>query len=253
MNKHLRKHPRSGYAFLPGIAPYSSGVIATAGYEIVHVSLQYMMPWQEGLQAAGLWLESHGLVRSNLCAVELRCPAPYSPDGFAEFNSRYQTLLEEWKMLIDGQNPVARTNVAPLAGPPKETQLFGFSFVQSAQTSLRTFVVAGAGELPHRDVEQRHIVRLGETSPEAMQHKAACVLRIIRKRLECLDAIDSTTSMINVYTAHPLQPILVDAIIPAIPAAGRLGIRWFCSRPPVQEIEFEMDVRGVRQELTVEL
>ena len=188
-----------------------------------------------------------------MCAVELRCPAPHSPGGFAEFNGRYQALLEESKLLVDGQNPVARTNVAPLAKPPKETQLFGFSFVQSATTSIKTFVVAGAGELPHRDVDRRHIVRLGETSAEAMQDKAACVLLIIRKRLECLGVIDSSTSMLNVYTEHPLQSILVDVIIPALPTAAHLGVRWFCSRPPVEEIEFEMDLRGVRQDLTVDL
>jgi hypothetical protein len=32
-------------------------------------------------------------------------------------------------------------------------------------------------------------------------------------------------------------------------AAGRHGIRWHYARPPVVDVEYEMDVRGVHQEL----
>ena len=33
-----------GYRFLPGIAPFSSGVVAAAGYQIVHVTLRGPIP-----------------------------------------------------------------------------------------------------------------------------------------------------------------------------------------------------------------
>ena len=253
MKKTLLTHHNCGYFFLPGIAPYSSGVIASPGHEIVHVTLKTPMPWNCGLLAARSWLESRGLDRRALCGVELRCPEPHSLTGFAEFNGQYQTLLEEWEILVDGQNPVVRTNVAPLVNPPKETQLFGFSFVEAGITLDTTFVVAGGGELPHCDLERRHIVRVGETSADAMQEKATCVLRIMRHRLECLGADESFISTINVYTVHSLKTLFLEAVIPELPAAARLGVRWYCSRPPIKEIEFEMDLRGVCQDLTVDL
>jgi hypothetical protein len=42
-------------------------------------------------------------------------------------------------------------------------------------------------------------------------------------------------------------------VMPALPAASRLGVHWFYSRPPVREIEFEMDMRGVDQEFVIDL
>ena len=60
-------------------------------------------------------------------------------------------------------------------------------------------------------------------------------------------------STIDVYTRFPLHGILADVILPAIPAAATLGVRWFLTRPPIRGIEFEMDVRGVQRELVVDL
>lgn len=253
MGKTLIAHPGGRYLFLPGIAPYSSGVIATPGSEVVHVTLAQPLAWHQGLLAARSWLESRELNQHDLCGVELRCPEPHSLGGFSEFNQQYQALLEDWEMLVDGENPVARTNVSPVVNPPNETQLFGFSFVQPGDTPRVTFVVAGGGELPHRDLERQHIVRLGETTPDAIQEKARCVLGIMRHRLDCLKAPDEAGTMINVYTAHPLREELAQEIISVLPQAAHTGFRWNVSRPPVQEIEFEMNLRGVIQDLTVDL
>ena len=35
----LIDHPTGNYRFLPGIAPYSCGVVSAPGYEIAHVIL----------------------------------------------------------------------------------------------------------------------------------------------------------------------------------------------------------------------
>lgn len=253
MSKTLIEHPDGGYRFLPGIAPYSSGVIAMPGHEIVHVSLLSALPWHAGLLHVRTWLEQRGLTHRALCGVELRCPRPHSLGGFSEFNQQYQSLLQEWDMLVEGQNPVARTNVSPVVNPPDETRLFGFSFVKPGTTAHATFVVAGGGELPHRDLERQHIVRLGETTPDAIQEKADCVLGIMKHRVECLQAPEVSGSVINVYTAHSLTDVLAQKIIAALPRAAHIGFRWNVSRPPVEEIEFEMNLRGVVQDLTVDL
>mgnify|MGYP001616096935 CR=1 FL=1 len=38
------------------------------------------------------------------------------------------------------------------------------------------------------------------------------------------------------------------SILPGIHEAARHGVRWHLSRPPIVEVEYEMDVRGVRME-----
>lgn len=253
MPSPLISKPDGGYRFLPGIDPYCSGVIAEPGFEIVHVTLQSSLPWFEGLQNARKFLAFRELPIDALCGVELRCPKPHSMGGFVEFNQDYRNLINEWRLPVDGMNPVARTNVAPIVNPPDETMLHAFSFCQPSEIRDCTFVVAGGGELPHRELDSVHIVRRGETSPDAMQEKAECVIRIMQHRLKKLEADQSLLSTIDVYTAHPIQELLSDVILPGLPACTQRGVQWFLTQPPIKEIEFEMDVRGVRQELIVDL
>ena len=251
MSKSLTSNPKGGYRFLPGGYPYCSGVVAEPGYEIVHVTLAHPLPWREGLDSVRRSLESIGCERHALCGVELRCPEPFSMEGFIEFNKGYRAVLEEWDMLVDGENPVARTNVAPVSDPPSESLVHGFSYTEPSEMTRPTFVVAGAGELSHRDIEEQHIVRLGETSEDAILEKANCVVEIMRLRLAALGAKEEHLSTIDVYAAHPLQRALAEAVIPGLPAAAGLGVRWFYSRPPVRDIEFEMDMRGVRRDIVL--
>jgi hypothetical protein len=253
MDSRITLNPKGGYRFLPGIEPYSSGVIAEPGFEIVHVTLLRPLPWHDGLLAARRHLESLSLTQHSLCGVELRCPEPHAMEGFIEFNRDYRALLNEWNIPFDGENPVARTNVAPVESPPDETTLFGFSFAKPSETDATTFVIAGGGELPTRKLDEQRIVRLGEVTPEAMLEKARCVVDIMRTRLEGLGASDEQLTAIDVYTAHDLRASLAEVLIPGLPAAAGVGIRWFYSCPPIVNIEFEMDMRGVRQELVLDL
>lgn len=254
MNTTSLIHNRRGqYQFLPGIDPYSSGVIADPGVEIVHVTLARHLPWQIGLHSARRYVEALGRNVQSLCAVELRCPEPHAIDGFVEFNNQYRSVIREWDMLVDSHNPVARTNVAPVHAAPHETVLHAFSFTRPCEDPRHTFVVAGGGELPTRALDRDRIVRVGETSADALNEKAQCVVGIMRHRLNKLDADDQMISTVDVYTAHPIHQIVTDVIIPAIPRVRQLGVHWFCSQPPVREIEFEMDLRGVRSEVVVDL
>ncbi len=253
MTSPLQSNPQGGYQFLPGISPYSCGVVALPGFEIVHATLQKPLPWHAGLIAARRYLEASGLACRNLCAVELRCPQPYAMDGFIGFNKDYKQLLDEWNMMVDGINPVARTNVSPVLNPLTEPLLFAFSYTRASQISRPTFVVAGGGELPDGELSERRIVRVGETSPDAMIEKAECVAEIMNSRLKGLGGSGELLTTIDVYTAHSLLPLLEGVLETRIPAIARLGVHWFHTRPPVVDIEFEMDMRGVVSEVVVEL
>lgn len=235
-----------GYRYLTGIDPYSCGVVANAGMEIVHLTLRQPRPWRDGFALIERHLREANLARTGLCAVELRSPKPFTMEGFIEFNRGYRDLLDQWGLLVDGFNPVARTNVAPVKGAPAAPALAGFSFVRPNPTPHRpTFVVAGAGELREAILESERIVRRGETTPDALLEKAGYVLDVMTERLAGLGVGWGDATTVNVYTAHPIdgrmQALLLDRLGPA-------AARGWChvvSRPPVVDIEFEMDVRGV--------
>src|SRR5258705_1083833 len=146
----LIDNPRGGYRFLTGIAPYSSGVLAAPGYEIVRVILRAPLPYQVGFELIERYLADQGRPRAALCGVELRAPSPWSFEGFASFNADYQRLLATWDLLLDGHNPLARTNVAPQVAAPRLPALYAFSYsmLSAAPDLPMTFVIAGAGELP---------------------------------------------------------------------------------------------------------
>ena len=245
----LRDCPNGSYRFLPGITAFSSGVVATPGWEIVHATLVSPVPWREGFARIDRHLREQGRPRTALCGIELRSPAQFTFEGFAAFNDGYRSLLADWGILVDGDNPIPRTNVAPIAAAPAEPSLYAFDYTVPGTTPTPTFVVAGAGEMRDRARGAEGIVRHGETSPDAMREKARFVMGIMQERMRALGADWSRVTTIDIYTAHPIHGFLVEEILgPAGPAAIH-GVRWFPSRPPVQGLEFEVDVRGVFREV----
>ena len=111
---------------------------------------------------------------------------------------------------------------------------------------LRYTRVAGSGET-RRDVGG--IVRVGETSPDAMREKAQHVVGVMRDRLHGLGADWADVTAVNVYTALPIEGYLTEVILKAVGPAAAHGVQWFLSRPPVKQLEFEMDMRGVSRRL----
>ena len=109
----LTDHPTANYSFLPGIAPYSCGVVSAPGYELVHATFHRPSEVVAGFERVAAHLELEGRPHTALCAIELRSPEPFTFEGFAEFNAGYRQILERWGVFVDGVNPIARTNVAP--------------------------------------------------------------------------------------------------------------------------------------------
>lgn len=246
----LKKHPTGDYSFVPGIAPYSCGVIANEGFEVVHVTLRTMVAWRQGFDLIDSFLRRAGRPHSALCAMSLRCPKPFTFKGFSEFNSEYAEILKDWGVFVDGVNPVARTNIAPRLVPPSETSLYAFAFTRPlANDCVPTFVVAGAGELPEGVLQRDGIIELSNTSPDGMKSKAAFVMDLMEQRLEKLGVSWNVVNRTNVYSGHPSDEIIQNLINPRIGKAGLFGVTWHDSRPPIEEIEFEMDVRGVISEI----
>jgi hypothetical protein len=148
---------------------------------------------------------------------------------------------------------VARTNVAPGVDPPSEPVLYGFSYARPSDRPLPpTFVVAGAGELPEGVLRADAIVRAGDTSREGIAAKAAFVLGLMGSRLRGLGADWPLVTATDVYTVHPIDHLLPPSVLGCVGPAAAHGVRWFFSRPPIEGIEFEMDLHGVRTETRIE-
>jgi hypothetical protein len=239
------------YRFIPGGFPYSSGVRADPGHEIVHVTLLRPVPWRAGFELIESHLGQAGRERRHLCSVELRSPAPFTRQGFMDFNQGYRAVLEDWNLLVDGENPIARTNVAPSRCAPSEVSLYGFGYTVPSQEAAPTFILAGSGELRGGPMLEAAVIRPNETSPEAMREKASYVLRAMEKRLEGLEVGWEHVTCTDVYTVQPIRDVLESLLLERIGPAAIHGIRWHYSRPPIDELEFEMDARGVRRDLVI--
>lgn len=245
-------NPKGGYAFLRGIAPYSAGVIALAGYEIEHARLLAPLPLAEGFRRLRAHLDQIGRPPQALCGTELRSPSPFSFPGFDDFNRSYVGVLDSLGVLLEANlNPVARTNVAPEIGAPSLPSLYGFSYTRQSDTGAATFVVAGGGELPEGSLDPRDVVRYGETSPEALRVKARFVMSLMTGRLHALGVRWNAVTATNIYTIHPLHSFLADEIIRPLGAAAVHGVTWHYARPPIVGIEYEMDARGCRREVVI--
>ena len=159
--------------------------------------------------------------------------------------------LKSLDILVDGVNPVARTNVAPAIGAPSEPSLYSFAYTAPVDGGSASFVVSGAGELPEGSAGPDDVVRRGEASPDAMAAKARCVLGLMDGRLRGLKAEREQVTATNVYTVHDVNSLLATAILPHIGPAGAHGVAWHYARPPIVTIEYEMDLFGGTRETVI--
>lgn len=135
--------------------------------------------------------------------------------------------------------------------PVAEPSVYGFCYTMPSDYEGKTFVVAGAGELSGAAVSADSIVSRGDVSEAGMKAKADQVLLKMAERLEPMGVAWSDVTQSNIYTVHNIYPLMDSTILPALHEAARHGVRWHFARPPVLEIEYEMDMRGVRKEITL--
>ena len=247
----LAENRPGNYSFLKGIAPYSAGVIAETGFEIVHVRLSCYVTLRTGFDAIEAQLRKAGRPLQAICGMELRSPKPFSFTGFDEFNAGYVDVLKKWDLPVDGMNPVARTNVAPAVNPPAEPALYGFSYTVPSNAKQKTFVVAGAGELPEGSLDPHEAVRPGESTPAAIQEKMRFVIGLMEGRLRGLGVSWSDVTVSEIYTIHDIHPFLEKELVRRQEGGGAHGNTLHYSRPPIEGIEYEMDLRGCATELMI--
>jgi hypothetical protein len=239
-----------GYRFIPAVFQYSGGVAAEAGFRIERVRFRKAVPLSAGFQRIKRVIEQAGRPLTAFCACELRSPAPFTESGFREFNEVYVETLREWGLFDGNTNPVARSNVCPEIDPPGEPSFHAFSYTVQATDAAPSFVIAGSGEaMEGGSTYRERTIRFGETSPDAMREKARYVLGEMERRLAALGFRWADTTATQVYTVHDVHPFLADEIVRRGAAAS--GLTWHFARPPVHDLEYEMDCRAVATERVV--
>jgi len=242
--------PEDGYAFVKGVFQYSAGVGALPGHRIVRVRFFNPVPLDEGFARIKAYLTGLGRPLTAFCACELRSPAPFTEAGFMAFNRIYAGTLQAWGIFRDGENPVARSNVCPELNKPAVPSFHAFSYVEPAAGAPASFVIAGSGEaMEGSGTYAEKTVRYQDISADAIAEKARFVLGAMERRMAALGRSWADTTGVQVYSVHDIHPFLAGEIVGR--GAGRNGVTWHYCRPPVVDLEYEMDCRGVAAELVI--
>jgi hypothetical protein len=242
--------PAGNYRFIPAVFQYSSGAAADPGFEIERVRFDRLLPLAEGFARVAKYIEAAGRPSTSFCACELRSPAAFTEDGFRAFNQHYVKTLAQWGLFDGVTNPVARSNVCPEIDPPVEPSFYAFSFTRPSRNTTPSFVIAGGaeargggGSYPER------IVRYRDLSPEGLQEKVRFTADQMAGRLGEFGFGWKDTTATQAYTVHDFHPVVFDELVRC--GAMRSGLTWHFARPPVVDLEYEMDCRRVMRETVI--
>ena len=227
-----------GYRFVKAGFQYSAGVAAQPGFAIERARFAQPRPLAEGFEAIAAHLRQRGLPLAALCATELRSPAPFTETGFVAFNRTYVQTLQQWGLFDGEANPVARTNVCPLHQPPAQPAIYAFSYtVPVAGHSGSSFVIAGSGEAPEGHANYRDV------SADALRDKLRFVMAEMARRMQALGHGWADALASQAYTVHDIGALVGPEVVQHGAAAA--GLTWHFTRPPIVDLEVEMDARRV--------
>jgi hypothetical protein len=145
---------------------------------------------------------------------------------------------------------VARSNVCPEIEPPAEPSFYAFSFIRPSQGQSPTFVIAGGAEArggPGSYPER--IVRYRDLSPDGVREKVRFTVGEMEDRLDAFGFGWRDTTAVQAYTVRDFHPLMSDELVRR--GATRSGLTWHFARPPVIDLEYEMDCRRVMRETVI--
>ena len=238
------------YRFIPAVFQYSSGAAAETGFEIERVRFDRLVPLAEGFAQIAKYIQAVGRPLTSFCACELRSPAAFTDEGFRAFNLHYVKTLAEWGIYDGTTNPVARSNVCPEIDPPAEPSFYAFSFTRPGQTPSPSFVIAGSAEAREgAGSYAERIVRYRDLSPDGVRDKVRFTTSAMEQRLAAFGFGWKDTTGVQAYSIRDFHPVLADELVRR--GAARSGLTWHFARPPVIDLEYEMDCRRVLREVVI--
>jgi hypothetical protein len=245
-----RDFSAGNYRFIPAVFQYSGGAAADSGFEVERVRFDRLLPLAEGFAQIAKYIRSAGRPLTAFCACELRSPAAFTDDGFRKFNEHYVKTLAEWGLFDGAVNPVARSNVCPEIDPPSEPSFYAFSFTRPSENPMPSFVIAGSGEAREGGATYaERTVRYRDLSPAGLSEKVSFVVDAMERRMGEFGFGWKDATSVQTYTVHDFHPVFADALVRR--GAARSGLTWHFARPPVIDLEYEMDCRRVMRETVI--
>ena len=222
------------YNFLgaPG-RPYSGGVLANPGFDLVHVTFVHATPLAAGLDAAVKCVLAANRPVLSIAGFELRIPAPLTADGFETFNKTYIAKLQEIGLDVEQTIPTARTNVATSLSPVTEASVHGFTYSTPGPSERHSFLMSG----------------VAEEAPADVATMLDSIMTSLSSRMSELGASWEDATVIQLYGLDEMQQPVVDRVLRRVGQAAARGIHWFPSLPPIQGLRLEIDVRSAGTEV----
>ena len=238
------------FSFLvaPG-GPFSAGVRANKGFALHRARFARPVPMMDGFARIKQHLSKVGRPVTALAACELRSPKPMTVQEFQDFNREYLKTLHEWGCRDGERNAPARSNIAPITEIPAGSSFFAFTYTVTETNASGDFLISGLPEIKPGATGSDRTFGGRDVSLKGLAAKARFVMDGLRARVEALGCDWNAITASQVYTVHDLRPVLEDLF--AELAISQIGVAWYPGWPPVNDMEFEVDVRRVRTELVI--
>ena len=120
---------------------------------------------------------------------------------------------------------------------------------RSGSAARGSFILAGGGDRGKGRTPQESIIRYGDTSPEGLREKVLYVFSEMERRLKLLGFSWNDAGTTQAYTVQNIGHLVGEVF--AARGAAQGGLVWTYAWPPVQGLEFEMDVRGPAREIVI--
>jgi hypothetical protein len=232
----LAHNPAGNYRFLAFEGrPFSGGVVADPGFDLVHATFERPVALDKGLEAAANHLRKVARPVEAIAGLELRIPEPLTAEGFSAFNRGYVRGLTARGLVVDGLLPAARTNVAAAISGVSEPSVYAISYTTPGDRGRPAFVLSG----------------VPEEEPGAPESMLDSMMRVLSTRMAELGASWEDATTIQIYGLDEVQGLLVEKVLRRLGPAAVHGIHWFPSRPPIKGLRLEIDVRAVGAELVL--
>jgi hypothetical protein len=92
-------------------------------------------------------------------------------------------------------------------------------------------------------------VRYRDVSAEGMKEKVRFTTTEMERRMDTFGFGWKDATAVQAYTVHDFHAVLADELVRR--GAARSGLTWHFARPPVIDLEYEMDCRRVTREVLI--
>ena len=209
-----------------------------------------LVPLADGFAQIANYIQAAGRPLTSFCACELRSPAAFTEEDFAPSTCTTSRRSREWGPYEGTTNPVARSNVCPEIDPPSGPSFYAFAFTRPSQGTTPTFVIAGgaearggSGSYPER------IVRYRDLSPEGLKEKVHFTVSEMERRTGTFGFGWNDTTGVQAYTIRDFHSCRSQTT--GSPRRHAFGPHLAFCRPPVIDLEYEMDCRRVMREAVI--